>query len=53
MHYHCKPREEGGVARGGDLTAKSISSVGSLIVFLCSGVGTFVCIGTFMAVMYI
>ena len=28
-------------ARGGDLTAKSISSVGGLIEYLCSGVGTF------------
>ena len=32
----------GGVrARGGDLTAKSIPSVGGLIEYLCSGVGTF------------
>ena len=30
-------------ARGGDLTAKSISSVGGLIEYLCSGVGTFNC----------
>ena len=28
-------------ARGGDLTAKSIPSVGGLIEYLCSGVGTF------------
>ena len=28
-------------SRNGDLTAKSISSVGSLIKYLCSGVGTF------------
>ena len=28
-------------ARGGDLTAKSISSVGGLIEYLSSGVGTF------------
>ena len=28
-------------ARGGDLTAKSISSVGGLNEYLCSGVGTF------------
>ena len=28
-------------ARGGDLTAKSISSVGGFIEYLCSGVGTF------------
>ena len=28
-------------ARGGDLTAKSISSVGGLIEYLCSGGGTF------------
>ena len=28
-------------ARGGDLTAKSISSVGGLIEYLCSVVGTF------------
>ena len=28
-------------ARGGDLTAKSISWVGGLIEYLCSGVGTF------------
>ena len=35
-------RGGGGVrARGGDLTAKSISSVGGLIEYLCSGVGTF------------
>ena len=32
----------GGVrARGGDLTAKSIPSVGGLIEYLCSGVRTF------------
>ena len=32
----------GGVrARGGDLTAKSISSVGGFIEYLCSGAGTF------------
>ena len=29
------------LARGGDLTAKSISSVGGLIEYLCSGVETF------------
>ena len=28
-------------ARGGDLTKESISSVGDLIEYLCSGVGTF------------
>ena len=28
-------------ARGGDLTKESISSVGGLIEYLCSGVGTF------------
>ena len=28
-------------ARGGDLTAKSIPSVGGSIEYLCSGVGTF------------
>ena len=28
-------------ARGGDLTAKSIPSVGGLIEHFCSGVGTF------------
>ena len=28
-------------ARGGDLTAKSIPSVGGLIEYLCSGVRTF------------
>ena len=28
-------------SRGGDFKAKSISSVGSLIKYLCSGVGTF------------
>ena len=28
-------------ARSGDLTAKSISPVGGLIEYLCSGVGTF------------
>ena len=28
-------------ARGGNLTAKSISSVGGLIEYLCSGIGTF------------
>ena len=28
-------------ARGGDLTAKSIPSVGGLIEYLCLGVGTF------------
>ena len=41
--YRCKPRRGGaGVqSRGGDLKAKSISSVGSLIKYLCSGVGTF------------
>ena len=42
--YQCKPRKGGGGgvrARGGDLTAKSISSVGGLIEYLCSGVGTF------------
>ena len=32
---------EGVRARGGDLTAKSISSVGGLIEYLCSGVRTF------------
>ena len=32
----------GGVrARGGDLTKESIPSVGGLIEYLCSGVGTF------------
>ena len=32
----------GGVrARGGDLTTKSISPVGGLIEYLCSGVGIF------------
>ena len=29
------------LARGGDLTAESISSVGGLIEYLCSGVETF------------
>lgn len=45
----------GGVlARGGDLTAKSISSVGGLIGYLCSGGWDilFVCIATFIGVVY-
>ena len=37
----------GGVrATGGDLTKESISSVGGLIDYLCSGVGTFALLGT-------
>ena len=39
--YQCKPRGGGVRARGGDLTAKSIPSVGGLIEHFCSGVGTF------------
>ena len=41
--YQCKPRGGGGGvrARGGDLTKESIPSVGALIEYLCSGVGTF------------
>jgi len=39
--YQCKPRGRGVQARGGALTAKSIPSVGGLIEYLCSGVGTF------------
>ena len=40
--HQCKPCGGGGVrARGGDLTKESISSVGGLIEYLCSGVGTF------------
>ena len=34
-------RVEGVWARGRDLTAKSTSSVGGLIKYLCLGVGTF------------
>jgi len=41
MHLQCKPRGGGVRARGGDLTAKSIPSVGGLIEHFCSGVGTF------------
>ena len=36
-----RQRVGGGGARGGDLTKESISSVGGLIEYLCSGVGTF------------
>ena len=40
--YRSKSVGSAGVqSRGGDLTAKSVSSVGSLIKYLCSGVGTF------------
>ena len=35
----------GGGATGGDLTKESISSVGGLIEYLCSGVGTFALLG--------
>ena len=40
-------------ARGGDLTAKSISSVGGLIEYLCSGVGTFDCRAPFIKIVYL
>ena len=35
----------GGGATGGDLTKEFISSVGGLIEYLCSGVGTFALLG--------
>ena len=40
---NVSPVGEGGEvwAMGGDLTAKSIPSIGGLIEYLCSGVGTF------------
>ena len=40
--YQCKPRGGGGSAgKGWGFDVKSISSVGGLIEYLCSGVGTF------------
>ena len=39
--YQCKPHGGVSAARGADLTARSISSVGGLIEYPCSGVGTF------------
>ena len=39
--YQCKPRGGGSAGKGWGFDVKSISSVGGLIAYLCSGVGTF------------